>query len=157
MRRGRCCNGRGGRFRGTCRASGSSFPRSPIVTIRIRRRFDNCVNEAPQGVGISQFQRNLRADPCSGQASNLWFFDRAIIPTQVIGILDPLDFLLLLHVGRFWEGGAEHGGKADGAGIESAEDEGMSSILQICVRYWNLRMANAAYSWCLDLKSSNLV
>lgn len=86
-------------------------------------------NDAPQTICLCKFRKesDLRTDPCSGKAHDGRFLSRAVVPSEIIGILYPDSFATFISFRSSREGGPEHGSQTDGTRIKPSQDESMTA------------------------------
>lgn len=81
-----------------------------------------------QAVGVCERgeERVGGTDPGAGETNDAGFACGAVVAGEVKGFFGPLGFFAFVELAGVGEGGAEHGGEADGASVVAAEDEGMA-------------------------------
>ena len=119
---------------------------------------DDGGDEVSERIRGAEFHCNFGADPGAGEAGDVKLFRRTIVPRQVIALLHPCHLAFLLFVESVGESGAEHGGEADGAGVETPEDEGVSRSLsgEGSKQFVQWMLFGFAYRRRFDLHSANL-
>ena len=90
------------------------------------------MDDVVEAVGVRKVgvERDGGADPRAGETDNVGVARGAVVAREVKRLLGPLGLLALVDVAGLGEGGAEHGGEADGAGVVAAEDKGMAGGLR---------------------------
>lgn len=86
------------------------------------------VNHVMQEIRICKLgeESDRGTDPGACETNEAGVARGTIVAGEVKGFFCPLGFFAFVELASIGEGGAEHGGEADSAGVVAAEDEGMA-------------------------------
>lgn len=86
-------------------------------------------DDTAQTICLCEFRKkgDVRADPCSGKTHDSRFLSRAVVSSEIVGILYPDGFATFISFRSSGEGGPEHSSETDGTGIKTSQDESMTA------------------------------